>query len=63
MLSYSLSNTTTLHHLSYLMRRRHLDNTTFCVFPKRVTLKRETNHACELLTWIELFPHIKFPNI
>ena len=26
-----------------LMRRRHLDNTTFFVFPKRVILKREDN--------------------
>jgi hypothetical protein len=31
-----------------LMRRQHLDNTTFFfVFPKRVILKRENNNGCE----------------
>ena len=28
-----------------LMRRRHLDNTTFFVFPKCVILKRENNQV------------------
>ena len=32
-----------------LMRRRHLNNTTFCVFPKRVILKRENNIVRSLL--------------
>jgi hypothetical protein len=33
-----------------LMRRRHLDNTTFFMFPKRVILKRENNIPSDHLT-------------
>ena len=36
------------------MRRRHLDNTTFCVFPKHVILKRENNNYSTLLFYIIL---------
>ena len=45
-----------------LMRRRHLNNTTFFVFPKRVILKKE-NNTVNVTKQIELKRNWEYPDV
>ena len=54
MFSYSFNNFYNFTPFVKLMRRRHLDNTTFSVFPKRVVLKRKNNNLGPLHTMATL---------